>query len=186
MDSAIKFELLAKKGGFTMIISIYSETTIGRLGPKMIALAGMLVLGLGLAGAASAADVVVKGQQLEGSVVGVTAEGVEFQTVYGEGTIVIPWTDVEMIQSDKEFEVLYGEAEIMEGRIWGLEGDALLVGESPDRATPIPVDQIYRSITREDYEKSRLEVLRAKRRRRIFPSVHITSTARRRRKMKIA
>ncbi|MBW2430058.1 MAG: DUF481 domain-containing protein [Deltaproteobacteria bacterium] len=128
----------------------------------MIALAGLLVLSLGWAGAASAADVVVKGQQLEGSVVGVTAEGVEFQTVYGKGTIVIPWTDVEMIQSNKEFEVLYGEAEIMEGRIWGLEDDALLVGESPDRATPIPLDQIYRSITREDYEKSRLEVLRAR------------------------
>jgi putative salt-induced outer membrane protein YdiY len=66
-----------------------------------------------------------------------------------------------MIQSDKEFEVLYGEAGIRAGRIWGLEGDAILVGESPDKATPIPVDQIFRSITREDYEKSRLEVLRA-------------------------
>ena len=83
--------------------------------------------------------------------VGVTAEGVQFQTIYGEGTIVIPWSNIEMIQSDKDFEVLYGEAEIMEGRIWGLEDDALLVGESPDRATPIPLDQIYRSITREDY-----------------------------------
>jgi putative salt-induced outer membrane protein YdiY len=95
-------------------------------------------------------------------VVGVTAKGVQFQTIYGEGAIVIPWSDVEMIQSDKEFEVLYGEAEIIEGRIWGLEGDAILVGESPDKTTPIPVDQIYRSVTREDYEKSRLEVLRAR------------------------
>jgi hypothetical protein len=114
-----------------------------------------------LVGTASAADVVVKGQQLEGSVFGVTEKGVQFQTIYGEGAIVIPWSDVEMIQSDKEFEVLYGEAGIIEGRIWGLEGDAILVGESPDKATPVPVDQIYRSITREDYEKSRLDALRA-------------------------
>jgi hypothetical protein len=129
----------------------------------VIALTGLLVLGLGLVGAASAAEVVVKGQQLEGSVVGVTAKGVQFQTIYGEGgAIVIPRSDVEMIQSDEEFEVLYGEAGIIGGRIWGLEGDAILVGESPDKATPIPVDQIYRSVTREDYEKSRLEVLRAR------------------------
>lgn len=139
-----------------------SQTTIERVGPKMVAWVWLLVLGLGWASAASAADVVVKGQQLEGSVVGVTAEGVQFQTIYGEGKIVIPWTDVEMIQSDKEFEVLYGEAEIVEGRIWGLKDDALLVGESSDRATPIPLDQIYRSITREDYEESRLEALRAR------------------------
>lgn len=139
-----------------------SQTTIERVGPKMVAWVWLLVLGLGWASAASAADVVVKGQQLEGSVVGVTAEGVQFQTIYGEGKIVIPWTDVEMIQSEKEFEVLYGEAEIVEGRIWGLKDDALLVGESSDRATPIPLDQIYRSITREDYEESRLEALRAR------------------------
>jgi putative salt-induced outer membrane protein YdiY len=139
-----------------------SQTTIERVGPKMVACVGLLVLGLGWASAASAADVVVKGQLLEGSVVGVTAEGVQFKTIYGEGTIVIPWTDVEMIQSDKAFEVLYGEAEIIGGRIWGLKDDALLVGESSDRATPIPLDQIYRSITREDYEKSRLEALRAR------------------------
>ena len=138
------------------------KTTIGYPVYKIIAFTGLVVLGLSLVGAASAADVVVKGQQLEGSVVGVTAKGVQFQTIYGEGAIVIPWSDVEMIQSDKEFEVLYGEAGIIGGRIWGLEGDAILVGESPDKATPIPVDQIFRSITREDYEKSRLEVLRAR------------------------
>ena len=139
-----------------------SRPIIERVGPKMVAWVGLLFLSLVWASAVSAADVVVKGQELKGSVVGVTAKGVQFQTIYGEGTIVIPWSNIEMIQSDKEFEVLYGEAEITEGRIWGLENDRLLVGESSDRATPIPVDQIYRSITREDYEKSRIEVLRAR------------------------
>ena len=66
------------------------KTTIGYPVYKIIAFTGLLFLGLGLVGAASAADVVVKGQQLEGSVVGVTAKGVQFQTIYGEGAIVIP------------------------------------------------------------------------------------------------
>jgi putative salt-induced outer membrane protein YdiY len=133
-------------------------TKCNRLGS--IALGALLVCGFGLAGTASAADVVVKGKQLEGSVLGVSSDGVEFKTIYGKGTLVVPWKDVEILRSDKEFEVLYGEAEIKKGRIWGLEKGALLVGESPDRATPIPVEKIYRSISREDYERSRLEALR--------------------------
>jgi hypothetical protein len=48
---------------------------------------------------ASAAEVFTKDQGLQGSVVGVTAEGVEFETIYGKGTIVIPWADVKHIRS---------------------------------------------------------------------------------------
>ena len=47
----------------------------------------------------SAAEVFTKDQGLEGSVVGVTAEGVEFETVYGKGAILIQWSDIEMIRS---------------------------------------------------------------------------------------
>jgi predicted Zn-dependent protease len=41
----------------------------------------------------------MKDQGLEGSVVGVTAEGVEFEKVYGKGAILIQWSDIEMIRS---------------------------------------------------------------------------------------
>ena len=111
---------------------------------------------------ASAAEVVTKNQELEGSVVGVTAEGVEFETIYGKGTIVIQWSDIEMIRSDKEFLVLFGEDEEAVGRIWGLENGELLVGESRATAARIPVAGIHHSITREKYEKSTLERLRAR------------------------
>jgi hypothetical protein len=50
---------------------------------------------------ASAAEVFTKNKGLNGSVVGVTAEGVEFETIYGKGTILIQWSDVESILSDK-------------------------------------------------------------------------------------
>jgi hypothetical protein len=58
----------------------------------------------------SAAEVFTKDQGLQGSVVGVTAEGVEFETIYGKGAIVIPWVDVKRIRSDKEFLILYRAA----------------------------------------------------------------------------
>jgi putative salt-induced outer membrane protein YdiY len=109
-----------------------------------------------------AAEVSTKDQGLQGSVVGVTAEGVEFETIYGKGTILIQWSDVESILSDKEFLVLYGDDEKVVGQIWGLKDGELMVGQNPESSTRIPFEQIYRSFTRDQYEQSRLERLRAR------------------------
>ena len=109
-----------------------------------------------------AAEVFTKDQGLQGSVVGVNAEGVEFETIYGKGVIVIPWADVDRIRSDKEFIILRAEADSVVGRIWGLEDGRLLVGESIETAAHIPVEQIERSITRRQYETSLLDRLRTR------------------------
>jgi putative salt-induced outer membrane protein YdiY len=109
---------------------------------------------------ASAGEVFTKDQVLQGRVVGVTAKGVEFETIYGKGAIVIPWVDIQGITSDKEFLILFAAADTAVGRIWGLEGSRLLVGESYETVTRIPVEQILRSITRDQYETSRLDRLR--------------------------
>ena len=66
-----------------------------------------------------------------------------------------------MIRSDKEILVLNDEAEEAIGRIWGLEDGALTVGFSRATVIRIHVGRIHRSITRDQYEKSRLEWLRA-------------------------
>jgi len=121
-----------------------------------------MFLSLGLATAGLGAEIAVKGQDLEGSVVGFMADGVEFETVYGKGAIVIPWADAERLRSEKEFVILYGEEGLAIGRAWGLKEGKLLVGESPEKATEIPVEQIYRSLTREKYETSRLEAMRVR------------------------
>jgi hypothetical protein len=71
-------------------------------------LAACLVATVLPASDAKAAEVFTKDQGLEGSVVGVTAEGVEFETIYGKGVILVQWSDIEMIRSDKEFLALYG------------------------------------------------------------------------------
>ena len=122
----------------------------------------VIFITFGWAGPTFAAEIVVKGQDLEGSVVGFTAGGVEFETVYGTGTIIIPWSDTERLSSDKEFVVLYGEEELATGRAWGLEDGNLLIGESPEKATRIPVEMILRSLTREKYESSKLEAMRVR------------------------
>jgi len=119
-----------------------------------------IAITLAWATAALAAEIRVKGLDLEGSVVGFTSEGVEFETIYGKGTIVISWTDVERLKPDKEFVILHGEDGIAMGRIWGLTDDELLVGDSLENASRIPVVQISRSLTREQYETSRLEAMR--------------------------
>jgi putative salt-induced outer membrane protein YdiY len=119
-------------------------------------------LTLSWATALLAAEIVVKGKELEGSVVGFTAEGVKFETVYGKGTIVIPWAETESLLSEKEFVVLFGEEDIAIGRAWGLKEGELLIGENPEKATRIPVGIISRSLTREQYESSRLEVIRVR------------------------
>ena len=103
-----------------------------------------------------------KDQGLQGSVVGVTVEGVEFETIFGKGAIVIPWVDVQGIRSDKEFLILFAEADTAVGRIWGLKDSRLLVGESYETVTRIPVEQILRSITRDQYDTSRLDRLRVR------------------------
>ena len=59
--------------------------------------------------AAPAAEVVVKGEDLEGRVVGVTAGGVEFETIYGKGSIEIPWADVERLETEESFVILHGD-----------------------------------------------------------------------------
>ena len=74
---------------------------------------------------ASAAEVFTKDQGLQGSVVGVTAEGVEFETIYGKGAIVIPWVDVKRIRSDKEFLILFAEADLPYGSKFRLGAEYL-------------------------------------------------------------
>lgn len=103
---------------------------------------------------ASAAEVFTNNKALEGSVVGVTAEGAEFETIYGKGTVVIPWKDVQNIRSDKEFLIPLKDANPVVGRIWDLKNRQLLVGTEIETAVSISVDQILRSITRRQYETS--------------------------------
>lgn len=152
----------AAAGGRSVSQFAAHASTSARLRTDPATLLWLALLVLMGSEAARAADVVVQGNELEGSVAGVTGEGVEFDVVYGEGTIVIPWANVEELRSDREFLVLYGDDEDVTGQLQGVEEGFLLVGPSAEEATRIPVDAIFRSLTREQYEESPLEALRAR------------------------
>jgi putative salt-induced outer membrane protein YdiY len=163
----IKFNFLSKREEFAVEKMVARYSIISLL-LRNLPILGWAFLAVCLTAAVmpvpnvSAAEVFTKDQGLQGSVVGVTAEGVEFETIYGKGAIVIPWVDVKRIRSDKEFLILHAEADTVVGRIWGLEDGRLLVGESSETAARIPVEQILRSITRDQYDTSLLDRLRVR------------------------
>jgi len=163
----IKFNFLSKRAEFAVEKMVARYSIISLL-LRNLPILGWAFLAVCLTAAvlpvpvASAAEVFTKDQLLKGSVVGVTADGVEFETIYGKGTIVIPWADVEHIRSDEEFLILHAEADTVVGRIWGLEDGRLLVGENYETAVRIPVEQILRLITRDQYETSRMDRLRVR------------------------
>ena len=62
----------------------------------------------------------------------------------------------------QKFLILHAKADTVVGRIWGLEDRQLLVSESFSTAVRIPVEQILRSVTRQQYDPSSLEKLRVR------------------------
>jgi putative salt-induced outer membrane protein YdiY len=114
------------------------------------------------AAAASAGQIGVKGEVLEGSVVGVTSKGVLFETIYGEGKIMIPYADIESLHSDVRLVVIYGETGEVRGFLQGLRDGELLVGDDAASARAVPADEILRSFAEEEYEGAGLDALRSR------------------------
>ncbi len=86
--------------------------------------------------AANGDEIRFKNTTLRGTVSGVNAKGVTFQTGYGE--IVVPFGDIETLTTDKPRYVVHGDVGGTQGRILGVEDGALIVGESLDTASRIP------------------------------------------------
>ncbi|HEY5658019.1 MAG TPA: DUF481 domain-containing protein [Myxococcota bacterium] len=135
-----------------------------RFAPRRAAYAafwGCVALGLA-AISASAGEVRVKGEVLEGKVVGVTAEGIKFETIYGKGEILLPYADVESLSSEGRFVVLYGEGGEVRGRLLGLVDGELLVGEETGEPARVVTAEIFRSFGEQEFEDSGLEALRSR------------------------
>ena len=92
--------------------------------------------------AGRADEVTVKGTVLSGTVTAVTSDGIKFDTVYGEGTLTIPYANIERLVTEKDFDTMYGEDGKSVGRLVGFDEGTLLVGEDPESATRIAVATI--------------------------------------------
>jgi hypothetical protein len=105
----------------------------------------------------------VHGDLLHGYVVSLRPKGLEFSTSYGGGTISIPYADVQEIATRDPLRILYGETEEAKGRILGIDGDALLVGDvHPETALRIPVSEIRAGISEAEWNASLMTRLRTR------------------------
>lgn len=96
----------------------------------------------GIAGAAGADRVVVKGVALEGTVESISRREVVMTTVYGSGTLTIPLEDVDSLETDTAFHVVHGDDLRTVGPVTGITPEALRVAE-PSGAVEVPLGEIY-------------------------------------------
>jgi hypothetical protein len=99
-------------------------------------------------------EITVKDTTLKGRVLGFDADGIRFRTIYGKGTIIISYTDVQKLQARGEYRIFYGDEQEAQGRILGVEDGRLLVGEDPATAERVGYNSISRGVSEVDYEKS--------------------------------
>lgn len=131
-------------------------------GSASLAVIACAFLVLASAVAARAAEVVVKGEDLEGKVVGVTSGGVAFETIYGSGAIQIPWADVERLQTEERFLILHGDTGEARGRLLGVSDGQLQVGDDAASAESIDVASIHSGSSESVLADSYWESLRAR------------------------
>jgi len=108
-------------------------------------------------------EITVKGTTLKGRVLGLEKKGIRFQTIYGKGTIIISYIDVQKLKAHGEYHIFYGEAQEVEGHIVGVEDGQLLVGDDPATAEQLASATIQKGVSTSEYEEqSWIDRLRAR------------------------
>jgi hypothetical protein len=126
-------------------------------------LAALCLLALALQTAAARADEIeVDGKPISGKVVKVTPDGLEVETTYGKGNVVVPYARITQLHTDEPFAVLNGDDGEVSGRLIGVrDGKLLLVGEDEASASVVPVDTLHDSVAQKQFEESALLRLRS-------------------------
>jgi putative salt-induced outer membrane protein YdiY len=99
--------------------------------------------------ASGQSQITAKGDTMRGHIANLTSDGVVFEPAAAyekrPHAIQVLWKDVEAIESDVSYLVLYGDEEEAHGRILGIEGGALLVGDDPASAQRIETASLFRA-----------------------------------------
>jgi len=129
---------------------------------------GLLPLVLGFTAASIHAqeehsdEVVVRGTTLRGRVVAIESEGLRFETIYGEGPILIPFDRLEALRTEGDYSVRYDKGKEARGLIWGIEDLHLIIGGDLASAERIPVGSIQSGTLVKDYKASFIQHLRTR------------------------
>jgi hypothetical protein len=120
------------------------------------------VVAFALPVAALADEIVVRDAPMSGKVVEVTADGLEVETTYGKGNVLVKYEDVTSLRTDAPFVVITGEDGKVIGKLVGVrDGDKLLVGEDEASAQAIAVATLFPSYTKEKWDSSSLRRAKA-------------------------
>lgn len=116
---------------------------------------------LALCAAARAEEIEVDGKPMPGKVVRVTAKGLEVETTFGTGEVLVPYDRITALRTDEPFAILAGDDGAISGRLVGVREGALLVGDDPASATAVPVASLHDSVTQKKFDASALLRLRS-------------------------
>jgi putative salt-induced outer membrane protein YdiY len=116
--------------------------------------------------AAAQSQVTAKGDTIRGRIADLTSKGVYFEPAAADAkspnTILVRWKDVEAIESEGPYTVLYGEEGEARGRILGIEGQLLLVGDDPASAQRVETADLFRAFDESKATGSWVERLRSR------------------------
>ncbi|HVN39499.1 MAG TPA: DUF481 domain-containing protein [Myxococcota bacterium] len=118
----------------------------------------LAVVLLALAAAPVLADeIAVDGKPMSGKVVKVTSKGLEVETTYGKGNVLVPYDKITTLQTDEPFTVISGDEGEVVGKLVGVRGgDQLLVGETPETASAVAVGSLFDSVPQAQFDGSGL------------------------------
>jgi hypothetical protein len=95
------------------------------------------------------------GQTLQGRIIRLQPNGIEFEPIQAEGKLTIPYERIEKIVTQDTYIIYYGvEDKTVRGRLLGVQSDRLLIGLDRISAKRILIDEIITGISVEDYDQS--------------------------------
>ncbi len=100
-------------------------------------------------------EVTFGGQTLQGRILRLRPNGIEFEPIHAKGKLSIQYEKIEKIVTQNTFIIFYGAEDTMvRGRLLGVEEGRLLIGADRVSAQRIPINEIIAGISVEDYDGS--------------------------------
>jgi hypothetical protein len=99
-------------------------------------------------------QVTVKGTVLEGRVLGLVEKGIRFQTIYGQGELLIAYENIESLKTHGRYKIFYGKQEVSSGRLVGFEENQIVIETGESLLVQIPADTITIGTSKHEYDKS--------------------------------
>lgn len=126
---------------------------------KVIVLSVLFAL---LCDAGFADEVTVQDTVLRGTVTAITSTAIEFDTVYGTGTLSIPYENIQNLVTEKDYYIFYGEEGESIGRLVGFDDGTLLVGDDRKTATRVAAATIVSGVPDGEKDRTMSEELRSR------------------------